>query len=483
MIGDRPLGAELRVVRSAAGAHLFAADGSRLFDVPEPLADAVEAAVAAEGAPDGSADGGADAVPRPDTDALRRVVAAALDTPTGRRFVDDRPIAPPPLAAISLNVAQACNMACGYCYADEGRFGGNARLMGLDVAKASIDRLIAESEPGGRITVGFMGGEPLVNRPLVHAATAYAREAAAKAGRRVRFSLTTNATLIEPDDARLFAENDFAVSVSVDGPRALNDRLRPMRSDAGPGPASSYDRMVRGIEVLNRHGRPAHLSARITVTPRTGRLLPVLEHVLGLGFDDAGFAAVLVSPDPSLAFGPAEFDTFLGHMAECGEAAKAALMAGRRFPFTNFETALHEIHRGSHRPYPCGAGAGYLSANAEGGLYACHRLVDDPGYAFGDVHEGSDVAARADHLAAAHVDRQEPCRSCWARYLCGGGCYHEVSRRGRLGCDYIRGWLAFCLSAYAELSQARPDYFVDPARYFDGPRESALSATTVATAV
>jgi uncharacterized protein len=53
----------------------------------------------------------------------------------------------------------------------------------------------------------------------------------------------------------------------------------------------------------------------------------------------------------------------------------------------------------------------------------------------------------------------EPCRSCWARYLCGGGCYHEVERRGRIGCDYIRGWLEFCLAAYAELSAARPDYF------------------------
>jgi uncharacterized protein len=149
----------------------------------------------------------------------------------------------------------------------------------------------------------------------------------------------------------------------------------------------------------------------------------------------------------------------LERMVECGEAALREIGAGRRFPFGNFETAMQQINRGTHRPYPCGAGAGYLSANAEGDLYACHRLVDDQAYAMGDVTAGSDHAARARHLAASHVDGMQPCRSCWARYLCGGGCYHEVTRRGRVACDYIRGWLDFCLRGYTELLDARPAYF------------------------
>ena len=55
-------------------------------------------------------------------------------------------------------------------------------------------------------------------------------------------------------------------------------------------------------------------------------------------------------------------------------------------------------------------------------------------------------------VRARHVHRQEPCRSCWARYLCGGGCHHEVISRGRPACDYIRGWLHYCLEAYLRLS-------------------------------
>jgi uncharacterized protein len=376
------------------------------------------------------------------------------------------------LHALSLTVAQACNMGCGYCYADEGRFGGKARLMSLEVATAAVDRLIAESKPGSDIVLGFMGGEPLLNRTVVHGATRYAERAAAAAGKRIRFSMTTNGTLIAPEDAALFAEHRFSVAVSIDGDRAGNDRQRPMHDGSG-----SYERIVKGLAVMERHGRPHHLSARLTVTPRSGALAPALDHIIGLGFDSAGFAAVLDAPDPSLAFGRQDFARFLDEMIACGGIALRHLMAGRSYPFANFETALNEIHRGTHRPYPCGAGAAYLSASAEGGLYACHRLVDAPEFRMGDVKTGSDKRQRAAHLARSRVDLMEPCNGCWARYLCGGGCYQEVAKRGRIGCDYIRGWLSFCLKSYAELSAARPEYFQTPAPSLDA---AGLRSNTMA---
>ncbi|MDP8924290.1 MAG: radical SAM protein [Chloroflexota bacterium] len=452
--------AEARVVRSRVGSHLFVVDGSRLYDVEPHVADRVAAALAAKGA-----------VPAPEERGLLATLGL-FSGPAQARFIDGQPLDPPPLYSLSLNVAQACNMVCGYCYADEGRFGGRPRLMGLDVARASVDRLIAESSPGADLVLGFMGGEPLVHRAVVHETTRYAARAARAAGRRIRFAMTTNATLIQPADAELFAELPFALAVSIDGKREQHDVSRPMKDGS-----SGYDRLLAGLAVLERHGRPRHLSARVTVTPLTGDLLPILDHVLGLGFDEVGFAAVLVSVDPSLAFGPAQFPRFLERMIACGEKALGEIAAGRAYPFGNFETALQQIHRGTHRPYPCGAGAAYLSANAEGRLFACHRLIDDPAYAMGTVHGGTDLAARREHLARSHVDLMEPCRGCWARYLCGGGCYHEVSRRGRVGCDYIQGWLEFCLRAYAELSTTRPEYFTMPAKYF---AESVSSPTTLA---
>ena len=85
-----------------------------------------------------------------------------------------------------------------------------------------------------------------------------------------------------------------------------------------------------------------------------------------------------------------------------------------------------------------------------------------PQAAFGSVTEGIDRRRQLRWLDERHVHRQQPCSSCWARYLCGGGCHHEVIARGRPACDYIRGWLHWSIGAYARLSAARPDYFSGP---------------------
>ena len=89
--------------------------------------------------------------------------------------------------------------------------------------------------------------------------------------------------------------------------------------------------------------------------------------------------------------------------------------------------------------------------SATGQLSACHRFVGDDRGAMGDVVSGPDNEVRAVWLRDRHVDRQSPCSECWARYLCGGGCHHEVINRGRPMCDYIRGWLHYCLGAYVRL--------------------------------
>lgn len=326
--------------------------------------------------------------------------------------------------------------------------------MSRETAFATVDRLLAEAAPGADVVVGFMGGEPLLARQLIHDTVRYASGAGAATGHRVRFSITTNLTTVRPEDARLFAEHPFTVAVSLDGERADHDALR-----RAPGGTSAYDQLRSGLDILREHGRPRHLSARVSVTPHTGDLLRILEHGIDLGFDEVGFAAVVSAPDPAFEIDQRAFDGFLARMIECGEHAMGELTEGRDYPFGNLITALRQLHRGSHRPYPCGAGAGYLSASAEGGLYACHRLVDDPDFAMGTITSGPDHSARRAHLAAGHVDRMTPCRGCWARYLCGGGCYHEVSRRGRPACDYIRGWLEFCLGAYTTLTRVVPDFF------------------------
>jgi uncharacterized protein len=146
-------------------------------------------------------------------------------------------------------------------------------------------------------------------------------------------------------------------------------------------------------------------------------------------------------------------------MMACGREFERRAMAREPYPFSNMTTALKEIHRGTHRPYPCGAGASYFGVSASGGLFACHRFVEDKAASMGHVDAGVDRNLQRRWLTERKVDRQEPCKSCWARYLCGGGCHYEVIHRGRPACDYIRGWLDYALGAYVRLLERRPDLF------------------------
>jgi uncharacterized protein len=418
--------------------HLFLANGSRIFAVDDEVVDALQSALS---------EGGSSVA-----NVLARFGLAVPD------FIEDAPPREFATRALSLAVAQKCNLGCTYCYADGGAFGEAPRNMPLDVALAAVDAFLREAQAGARYNLAFLGGEPLANRTVLRAAVERARRWSAATGADVGFSITTNGTLVTAEDAALFAAERFAVTVSLDGVGETHDRQRPFKGGRG-----SFACIVERLQPLLR-AQGAQVTARVTVTPQNLALSETLAGLLELGFAGVGFSPMLRSPRGVGEMDSGQLARFLGEMIACGEAAEARLAVGGSCGFLNLMTALQEIHKGTHRPYPCGAGAGYVAASADGGLYACHRFVGDAAATMGSVVLGVDRRRQAEWLAARHVHRQEPCHACWARYLCGGGCHHEALGRGRVACDYIRGWLDFCLQAYARLRDRRRDLFATPPR-------------------
>jgi uncharacterized protein len=287
-------------------------------------------------------------------------------------------------------VAQKCNLGCTYCYAQEGDFGGLAKDMPAEVALAAVERLFAGAAPGQRVNLAFMGGEPLSNREVVHAATRRAAALAEATGVRVCFSITTNGTLLRPADGEFFERHGFAVTISLDGVGEVHDRLRPFKGGRG-----TYDRIIANVRPLLASQRCMQVAARVTVTPRNLRLRETLDELVELGFYSVGFSPVLSSPSGRDQMGEAELRQMLAQMIDCGREFERRWAAGLPYPFANLQTALREIDRGTHRPYSCGAGAGYLGVSADGGLFACHRFVDDEAGALGSLAGGVDATRRA----------------------------------------------------------------------------------------
>jgi uncharacterized protein len=409
---------------SGAGDHLFLAAYGRLYDLPrgtrlDPLAAETVALLDSL------------SLPGPGEESL-----VGIHVPTPQ--------------SLSLNVSASCNLACTYCYAGQGGFGGRqAGAMEWETARGAVDRLIESADRERPITIGFLGGEPFLNRPLIHRIVHHAAARGRCEGLDVRFSVTTNGTLLREEDHRLLRAHPFAVTVSLDGNRDAHDRNRPNR-----GGGSSWAAAMRGVHPLLEEPGFARIAARATVCRDDLDLAGLFDGLAEAGFKEIGLSPLRVSPSARTGLRDEDWPRYLAALIGLARRELNAAAAGRPLRITNLAVALKQIHRGAASPYPCGAGGGYFSVGADGSWYACHRAVGEEAYRLGD-NGGLDAVARTAFLEARHVDAQTDCRTCWARYLCSGGCHHEVAARTASSCDFVRGWLQFCLTAYCELGRGK----------------------------
>lgn len=421
--------------RSALGEHVLAVPHSRIYDLQGcgPSTDPTEVETLLE--------------------ALSRTLA--LDEADGSLLASV--VAPAP-QSISLNVSSSCNLSCAYCYAARGSFGGaQPAPMTWDIARAAIDRLLAQADSRAPITIGFIGGEPFVNRRLIHQCVHHATAVASARALDVRFSVTTNGTLLRDEDLQLLREHRFAVTVSLDGDVQTHERLRPLLN----GQPGSHASLQAAIQPLLREPGQAQVAARATVTRFDLNLPRAFDAIVRTGFQEVGFAPLKSGPDGSGPLREADWNGYLHALTTLARRELCSAMDGGPLRLSNFAVALKQLHRGASSPYPCGAGGGYFSVGSNGDWYTCHRTIGDAAFRVGDNHALDDMR-RERFLLQRHVHAQTNCRSCWARYLCAGGCHQEASRRTAASCDFVRSWLDFCLGAYAEMSERRPDFFASP---------------------
>ena len=203
---------------------------------------------------------------------------------------------PTVVKALCLHIAHDCNLACKYCFAEEGEYHGRRALMSYETGKQALDFLIANSGNRRNLEVDFFGGEPLLNFDVVKQLVAYGREQEKLHDKHFRFTLTTNGVLLN-DDIMEFANKEMDnVVLSIDGRKEVHDHMRPFRKGAG-----SYDLIVPKFQKLADSRNQERYYVRGTFTHYNTDFSKDVLHLADLGFKQISVEPVVAQPTDDYA--------------------------------------------------------------------------------------------------------------------------------------------------------------------------------------
>ena len=370
---------------------------------------------------------------------------------------------------ILIMVTQTCNLACTYCYADEGTYGGRQKLMSERNALKAIDLMLKRAPGRDRFTVTFFGGEPLLNFPVVRAIVAYCSAKAESSGVKFDYAMTTNGTIVTDEIIDFLLEHRITPMVSYDGPQQTKNR--PFGSGE-----SSKKLVEKNIRRLTDAGLRLRLRAPLTQEAISHEAVDGLVRLT----TRLGAQSVVTSPASEIKNADLSQDPSSLPQHDDGARIREIFKAATRRSIGLARSGIREEVK--FDPYnrligalaggkavglgKCGAGFGMVAASTDGRLFPCHRFVGMDGYEIGTVEGGVDNERLEEFFVDAAAANEPSCSTCYARQICGGFCFYNMSD-GDGGfnaptqeeCDGFRDGLRFAIGSMLHLRSLDPDQF------------------------
>lgn len=357
--------------------------------------------------------------------------------------------------ALCLHIAHDCNLACKYCFAEEGEYHGRRALMSFAVGKKALDFLIANSGNRRNLEVDFFGGEPLMNWQVVKDLVAYGREQEKIHDKNFRFTITTNGVLLN-DEIQEFVNKEMDnVVLSLDGRQEVNDHMRPFRNGKG-----SYDLIVPKFQKLAESRNQQKYYVRGTFTRENLDFSKDVLHFADLGFEQ-------ISIEPVVGEETDFYSIQEEHLPQIFEEydilAKELIKREKEGRGVNFFHFMIDLDGGpciSKRLSGCGSGTEYLAVTPWGDLYPCHQFVGDEDFLMGNVDDGITRPEIAEEFRGCSVYSKEKCKNCFAKFYCSGGCmanaykFHgSIHNTYDVGCEMERKRVECAIMMKAALAE------------------------------
>ncbi len=329
------------------------------------------------------------------------------------------------IKALCLHVAHACNLNCEYCFASQGKYHGERAIMSYEVGVRALEFLIENSGSHVNLEVDFFGGEPLMNWDVVKRLVKYARVREKEAGKKFRFTLTTNGMLLD-DDVTEFANAEMHnVVLSLDGRREVHDRFRVDHMGKG-----SYDTIVPKFQKFVKARGDKNYYVRGTYTHLNTDFTSDIYHMADLGFTQLSMEPVVCPPNDPYALTEADMPKLKSEYENLALEMLKREKEGRPFTFYHYMLDLSHGPCVYKRVAGCGSGTEYMAVTPWGDLYPCHQFVGNDDFKLGNVFDGVTNPTTRDKFKLCNAYARPECADCWAKMYCSGGCaanaYHAT---------------------------------------------------------
>ncbi len=360
---------------------------------------------------------------------------------------------------IELYLAEACNLRCRYCYVKENEALNNG-LLPWQVARQAVDLVFERAGKADSVSITFFGGEPLLNKPVLRQVIDYSQQLGAERGKRVHYSMTTNATLLDDEIIDYIKRYNFGLMISLDGPPEVHDHMRPLATGGG-----SFEEAARNTKRLMERRRS--LTVRCTISNQCLDRPQIVQYLEDFGFTRVAMSRCTGTSDHLGPYdvGPEENKVLKAQDDFFIDRLLSQLEQDEPVRFNPWATALRNIHDRHNRRMRCGVGRGCTTVGIDGKLYPCHRYVGMDKYVLGYVSTGVDPERFATYLRG-YFQTKAKCESCWAVHICGGYCPWYVSAEDGSfppprdwWCEEVLGWYERAIWLYDTLRSDHPDYF------------------------
>jgi uncharacterized protein len=328
------------------------------------------------------------------------------------------------LTSLIVPPSLSCNFRCDYCY-----HRGIARsrkaqvVLTSDKVRRGIDYFLANTSVPISFSrsIRFTGGEPTLHYELIRDALEYATEIRLRDPRLApfKFSMVTNAALINDRWTELIKKHGLLVAVSLDGRQPRNDLRR--KSVKG----SAYLGSTAGIKRLNEAG----IQPALFITVSSHNIDTLAEDVTWL-FERFQFAAFSFNLDTSFTrkYRVAPADYTLGIIKAYTELSYRGL----------FDLKVTRVSRRFQSKKSSVSGCGGIFSHMvlfpDGSVGPCPRLAGDATQRMDIVEDQELCSSRLFRRWSKFDYFQNPrCQRCNYRNMCEGWCpYASMQLTGRI---------------------------------------------------